>query len=401
MGKLTDLAKAAAPDPTDPVLWTDLLPIIGGIEDQMTAINAAIYALQNQPRPAFRARLNSGGSMSVTMTVDTTDKELDLAFDDDQGNLTNPPVGATILFVSSNEAIATAPASTVNADGYTLNAPILITPGAGDIGEVDFSVTILDSEGAPVLEPDGVTAFQDSAGTVTIEVDPGAAAIAVLGEGSTDGPSGPSGPTGPVYYTVPMPSGFSPDPAFWTASGFNDGSTPPNELYTAVSGANNGQGNLFTGTPVPDAPDGPSGPSGPSGPAGGPTYYTVSGTPDPVVWIDANSNDGSTPPNELYTLAPGQADDGNGTEFDGLPVANVPDGPSGPTGSPGPSQAVYEFIGPDVTTIDPTAFSVAPWQTDTVPAATLYYFIGADATTIDPTQWSEYTGTADAVPAGS
>jgi hypothetical protein len=53
-------------------------------------------------------------------------------------------------------------------------------------------------------------------------------------------------------------------------------------------------------------------------------YFVVTPAPaDATVWVAAAFNDGSVPPNQLYTLAAGAVNDGTGVAFTGTPVAGA------------------------------------------------------------------------------
>jgi hypothetical protein len=264
-------------------------------------------------------------------------------------------------------------------DGMTgpTAAPTAITV---DVQNETVAIATADQFGNPDTPAGASGSFTDSAGIVTFAPDPD-------GDPLTN-KIVPTGVVGTAQIT-----GDTLD-----STGVSLGLPAPAAVALEVDpGAPVGE-RLTLASEQPVGPTGPYGPSGPSGPTS-PSYFLVTGTPDPVVWIPSGQNDGSTPPNELYTLAPGQANDGTGSAFTGVPEPDAPAGPTGPFGGAGPTQAVYQFIGADPTTIDGTAWTVAPW--DDASGDELYYFTGADATTIDPTQWVEYTGTAVPVVAGA
>ena len=115
---------------------------------------------------------NQGDQMPGTITVDTTNETVTLGFVDDKGD-TNaaPPVAASgaslvVTFASDNTAVATV---AVDASSSVVGD---ITPVAE--GTANISATLAYTDGSPVLEADGVTAFPAPA-AVAVTVGPGAA----------------------------------------------------------------------------------------------------------------------------------------------------------------------------------------------------------------------------------
>ncbi|MGH9060161.1 MAG: hypothetical protein ACRDZY_11705, partial [Acidimicrobiales bacterium] len=111
-----------------------------------------------------------GGDMAGTITVDTTNEVVNLSYEDDKGDPTAAPAGASVVFASDNPAVLTVGTPTATATGFT--APL--TPVAP--GSYNLSAT---QSGA--VEADGTTPIPDPApfaGTVVA----GPASQAVLAE---------------------------------------------------------------------------------------------------------------------------------------------------------------------------------------------------------------------------
>jgi len=109
--------------------------------------------------------------MPATLTIDQTGTAV-LQFLDDKGDVTTAPPDPTspgalavVAFASDNTAVAT------------------VDPAAGTvapvtIGTFNLSATVLNSDGTPALEPDGITPFTPA--PVACQVTPGAAATDAL-----------------------------------------------------------------------------------------------------------------------------------------------------------------------------------------------------------------------------
>ncbi len=120
----------------------------------------------------------------VSITVDTVNKKVALAFADDHSDPTGPPAGATILFSSGNPGAATLAPDPADASGLTQD----ITPVAE--GSTSLGVAINGADGAPLpktnpdgtpeLGADGVTPVVWSVDPVTLNVGPGLPETAAL-----------------------------------------------------------------------------------------------------------------------------------------------------------------------------------------------------------------------------
>jgi len=104
--------------------------------------------------------------MPGAITVDTVNETVTVSFEDDKGNATAAPAGATVTFASDNAAAATVAADPSN-------------PLQGDITPVAVGVANVSAALVGALESDGVTAIPDPA-PVAVTVSAGAANQAAL-----------------------------------------------------------------------------------------------------------------------------------------------------------------------------------------------------------------------------
>ena len=157
---------------------------------QFAVVNATLATIQAElegppgPGPAASVTLStqpSGGttSMGTTITVDTTNELLVLAFDDDHNNVTTEPNDSTgapavLTGTSDTPTVLTVGTFALAADG-TYQAPLV---PAGLAGSATVGSTVQDSTGADIPLPapaaDGSTTFTAEAGTILITVNPGA-----------------------------------------------------------------------------------------------------------------------------------------------------------------------------------------------------------------------------------
>jgi hypothetical protein len=129
--------------------------------------------------------------MATTITVDTTNEIISLAFTDDHGDATTAPnspdgTAGVLTATSDTPTVATVGAFTLNATGGATGGPIYtapITPVAE--GSFNAGATITDDTGAPIPLPapvaGGPQTFNDEATPVLVTVTAGAAAGLVLG----------------------------------------------------------------------------------------------------------------------------------------------------------------------------------------------------------------------------
>jgi hypothetical protein len=116
-------------------------------------IDITVHLVKPPAPTATRAVLTLGGKpMPAALTVDSVNQSLSLDYEDDKGDKTAAPAGASVVFASDTPASADVAAATPTATGFT--AAITV----GIIGAGNFSVV---QTGA--FEGDGVTPIPDPA----------------------------------------------------------------------------------------------------------------------------------------------------------------------------------------------------------------------------------------------
>jgi hypothetical protein len=153
--------------------------VLSTLSDFYTAWQAA-----NQPEsPAVRGVLTlSEGVTSMGLTVDTTpgQESVTYGFEDDKGNATGAPTGdgsgIAVAFTSTDDTLATVGAAVPGTDAAgnaTLVAPITVVSAVPNATGVGFAGTASNTSGAPLLDDDGVTAWEDPAPTALIPITAG------------------------------------------------------------------------------------------------------------------------------------------------------------------------------------------------------------------------------------
>lgn len=199
-----------------------------------------------RPAVGMRLRIGEEGNMgtgtpqSPQITVDTLNETATLEFVDDRGNVTSPPTGASVTFVSSDPNIASIAADPANP--FVGN----ITPA--NVGSVQLSVTTANAvtaSGAPIPDPD----------PVLLQVNPGAAAgeRLTVGAGTPTTGTPTTAPAAQATQPVYTYAGTTADTTVWPESGFQTTEEPPRLLYYYTGDvANSGQ----TGTANGNGADG-------------------------------------------------------------------------------------------------------------------------------------------------
>lgn len=119
--------------------------------------------------------------LNMSITVDTTDATVTLAFEDDHGDPTAPPANLALpVFTSDAPGVLAVGAATEGTDATTglANFTAPLTPGTEGTANIGVDAFV-DTSGNPITEADGTTPFPVPS-PASVTVNPGAAAEAVL-----------------------------------------------------------------------------------------------------------------------------------------------------------------------------------------------------------------------------
>lgn len=161
---------------------------IASQEDTIASQQALITQLQGGDRRPVSLRLSVAKkeeNMATQITVDTTNEEVVLTFQDDHGDSTTAPTSpdgspAVLTATSDTPTVLTVGAFTENPTGASDGGPNYVAPitpvaeGAANVG-----ATVTDDTGAPIPLPVPTTTatnFSDEVVPVTVQVVAGAAA---------------------------------------------------------------------------------------------------------------------------------------------------------------------------------------------------------------------------------
>ena len=179
-------------------LLEDIANILLGIDDSLRRL----VALFNLPYQSTTATLSKENDMPIEVGATEV---VTLTFQDAAGEATTPPTGdgsgIVVTIASDNEAVATVGATTASADTAVATAT-----GVAE-GSFNYTATVANTSGAPLLDNDGATVFVQPtplAETVTAPPHPRPRRLCSLYERPADDPGPAEHDMGPAR---PEPAG--------------------------------------------------------------------------------------------------------------------------------------------------------------------------------------------------
>jgi hypothetical protein len=151
--------------------------------------------------PAVSASFKFGEqeSQMASITVDTDNATATVAFEDDHGDPTSPPAGASVSFSSDTPSVLTIETDANN-------------PWQGDITPVSEGTANISATLSGAFLADGVTPIPNpSPVAVTVGAGPAAEATLTVAEPAAAAPSAPAAPAAPAAGEVTEPTTPSTD----------------------------------------------------------------------------------------------------------------------------------------------------------------------------------------------